>query len=432
MDVNEPSVPTQAIHNARLSFTGQASQRADSTAPEGGYGWKVVFACCCVSFWAVGSLYSWGVMQAALFKQGLSSPSTLSWIGSLTFAWIALLALVNARVIRLLGARTTALLGIFTLSLGHILSGFGTHHVGVLFFTTGILSGIGTSLCYFVVNVTPTQYFYRRRGLANGLVCAGGGLGGTVISLVMDVMIQHIGPAWTFRTLGLMTLSTALPAAWLIRERTPIQSDTFIEWHLFHNYKFITIFLVGVIATFPLLVPFIFIPLYSSSLHLSSNAGAALVAAYNISSAIGRLTAGIAGDSLGPLNTLLIVLFFTTISIFVIWPVTHSLGPMILFVIMNGASNGGFFATIPTVVGSEFGSQRVSVAMGMIVTGWVGGYLLGAPIAAYILEAHTSGGNNSPKAYHPTMFYAGTLAAIAMFLVAAVRLCVDRRIKRRV
>ena len=49
---------------------------------------------------------------------------------------------------------------------------------------------------------------------------------------------------------------------------------------------------------------------------------------------------------------------------------------MVLFVIINGASNGGFFATIPTVVGHEFGSQRVSVAMGMIVTGWVGGYLL--------------------------------------------------------
>ena len=47
----------------------------------------------------------------------------------------------------------------------------------------------------------------------------------------MDVMIQHIGPAWTFRILGLMALSTALPAAWLIRERTPIQSDTFIEWY---------------------------------------------------------------------------------------------------------------------------------------------------------------------------------------------------------
>ena len=57
-----------------------------------------------------------------------------------------------------------------------------------------------------------------------------------MISLVMDVMIHHIGPAWTFRTLGLLTLSTALPAAWLIRERTPIQSDTFIEWYLSLSY----------------------------------------------------------------------------------------------------------------------------------------------------------------------------------------------------
>lgn len=31
---------------------------------------------------------------------------------------------------------------------------------------------------------------------------------------------------------------------------------------------------------------------------------------------------------------------------------------------------------MPTVVGNVFGSQRVSVATGMIVTGWGGGYLM--------------------------------------------------------
>ena len=83
-------------------------------------------------------------MQAALFKQGLSSPSTLSWIGSLDFACIAFLALVNARVIQLLGARGTALLGISMLASGEILSGFCTHTVGGLFVTAGVMSGIGT------------------------------------------------------------------------------------------------------------------------------------------------------------------------------------------------------------------------------------------------------------------------------------------------
>lgn len=145
----EPSTPVEANHSARRILKDRdnilhASQYADSTAPEGGYGWAVVFACFSISFWIVGTVYSWGVMQAALFKQGLSSPPTLSWIGSLDFACIAFLALVNARVIRLLGARGTALLGISMLALGEILSGFLTHNVGGLFVTAGVVSGIGT------------------------------------------------------------------------------------------------------------------------------------------------------------------------------------------------------------------------------------------------------------------------------------------------
>ena len=59
-----------------------------------------------------------------------------------------------------------------------------------------------------------------------------------------------------------------------------------------------------------------------------------------------------------------------------LWPAAGSLGPLIAFVVVNGAANGGFFATMPTVVGAVFGSQRVSVTMGMIVTGWAGGYLM--------------------------------------------------------
>lgn len=60
----------------------------------------------------------------------------------------------------------------------------------------------------------------------------------------------------------------------------------------------------------------------------------------------------------------------------VIWPTSTSLAALAIFVIINGVANGGFFSVMPTVVGNVFGSQRVSVAMGMIVTGWGGGYLM--------------------------------------------------------
>ena len=81
-------------------------------------------------------------------------------------------------------------------------------------------------------------------------------------------------------------------------------------------------------------------------------------------------------DLIGPLNTLLLSLAVSAGSMLVLWPISNSVGPLIAFVIINGAANGGFFATMPTVVGNIFGSARVSIAMGMVVTGWAGGYLL--------------------------------------------------------
>ncbi|KAL2048725.1 hypothetical protein ABVK25_011042 [Lepraria finkii] len=408
----------------------QASRVSDSTVPDGGYGWAVVFGCSAMTFWFVGTTYSWGILQASLLQQNLSSASTLSFVGSVTAASISFLAIVNARVIRLLGARTTALLGMTLLALGEILAGFCTHNIGALFFTAGIIMGIGVSLAFMVVSVTPAQYFNKKRGLANGIVYAGGGLGGTIITLVMNSVIEKVGPAWTFRILGLATLGTGLPAAWLIKERSPIRTATFVEWRLFRDFKFVVLFIAGAVATFPLFVPPFFLPLYSNSLGLSSNAGAGLVAGFNFSSAVGRLICGLAADKLGPLNSLFMSLLLSAASMLVIWPVSNSLGPLIIFVGINGAANGGFFATMPTVVGTVFGSARVSVAMGMIVTGWAGGYLMGAPIAGYLLEAY-GGEHSTLMAYHPAMFYAGSMALGASGMVGLVRLYISKSLLKK-
>jgi hypothetical protein len=119
------------------------SRIADAQVPDGGYGWVVIFACSLLCFWFVGTSYSWGVIQAALVKQKVSTPSSLSFVGSLTAACISFLALANARLIRRIGARNTALAGVGFLGGGGILSSFSTKNVGGLFFTTGILMGMG-------------------------------------------------------------------------------------------------------------------------------------------------------------------------------------------------------------------------------------------------------------------------------------------------
>lgn len=150
----------------------------------------------------------------------------------------------------------------------------------------------------------------------------------------------------------------------------------FSRRRLFRDFRFIVLFFAGAAGTFPLFVPPFFLPLYGNSLHLSSSTTAGLVAAFNFSSAVGRLCCGLLSDFAGPLNTLFFSLFLSAVSMLVLWPVSNSFAPLVAFAIINGMANGGFFSTMPTVVGSVFGSARVSVAMGMIITGWGGGYLM--------------------------------------------------------
>ncbi len=82
-------------------------------------------------------------MQAALVEDGLSSPATLSFVGSLSTALISALAITNARIIRWLGAQWTAVLGVMFLGISELLSSFAVTNVAGLFVTSGVLMGVG-------------------------------------------------------------------------------------------------------------------------------------------------------------------------------------------------------------------------------------------------------------------------------------------------
>jgi len=129
----------------------EASRLADESAPEGGYGWVIVAACSLLTFWFVGTTYSWGVIQDALVEAKLSKASTLAFIGSLAVACNAAFAVINGRLVRAIGARNVAFLGVFLMGLGQILSGWALKSVAGLFITAGCVMGYGVS-CSFMVS----------------------------------------------------------------------------------------------------------------------------------------------------------------------------------------------------------------------------------------------------------------------------------------
>ena len=433
---SEPARQTSSSSTISLvaEEPGPASTNITSAIPDGGYGWVVVFSCSWITFLGFGLSGAWGVIQTALLETSLdgTSTSTVTFIGSLGLGCVVALSLFGTSLMRLIGARTAALLGILLLGIGELTSGWTTSSVGGLFGTSGVLVGMGICLCYAISNNLPTQYFSGKLGLANGIIKAGGGLGSTVLAIALEALIQRVGIPWMFRILGLVTLSTGLPAAWLIKERSPPRNAPFIDLSMFRSLAFNAVFLASAIGTFSLFIPPYFLPLFARSAGLSSRMGAGLVAGFNACTAIGRFAAGPICDWIGPLNTFLLTMSVNALSVLAIWTVSNSIGPLTIFAIINGVSNGAFFTTLPTVVASMVGPGLAIVGMSMNVTGWTAGYLLGTPIAGYLLEATGADKATSVDPYLPAILYAGGIAFVSSAFVLLARLKMDRRLKVKI
>lgn len=121
----------------------EASRAADSTAPDGGYGWAIVAGGAMLMWWLVGTTYAWGVIQRTLVNNGLAGPAVVSFIGSLQAAMVSFCATFNAWLLRHLGARRMGLIGVVLMGGCEILSSFTTHNLGGLFFTGGAMFGLG-------------------------------------------------------------------------------------------------------------------------------------------------------------------------------------------------------------------------------------------------------------------------------------------------
>ncbi|KAJ9122899.1 hypothetical protein QFC24_003937 [Naganishia onofrii] len=377
-----------------------ANYNYDDDFPEGGYGWVIITALFLNGCMWGGLTYSWGVVQLRLVQDKLSSAATLSFIGGVSSACMSIFATLNSNLVRRFGVRNCALVGSMLVAFAQIFSGSTTKNLSGLFVTSGFMMGTGCSILFMVGSILPSQYFKRRRGLANGIVYSGSGIGGAIMSITIEALIQRYGPGWSFRAVGLIALAVMCPSSWMLRERTRPKKGSFLEWRLFRDRKFGVFFCSAAIGLFPLFVAPFFLPMYGTSMGLSPSSSAGLVAGFNLASAVGRISFGQVSDQIGPINALIIALVWNAISLLVIWPVSTSLAPLVVFVISNGMANGGFFALMPTVVGSITESSKLASAMSMLITGWTGGYLMGAPIAGYLLEAF-GGENSGLEPYRP-------------------------------
>ncbi|KIW42984.1 uncharacterized protein PV06_06473 [Exophiala oligosperma] len=175
--------------------------------PDGGYRW-VCLACCFTI-----NCFTWGIVA--------SRPLDYTSIGSLDFGIAMLSALLVTRLARTVGIRPLTLLGSFIFGGGFMAASFASH-IWHLYLSQGVLVGLGVGFAYVPSIAVLSQWFAKRRSLANGISAAGSGIGGLVFSFATGCTIDHLGTGWALRITGVSGTLAIFVTAFFITDRNGI------------------------------------------------------------------------------------------------------------------------------------------------------------------------------------------------------------------
>ncbi|XP_039290550.1 uncharacterized protein LOC111047355 [Nilaparvata lugens] len=175
-----------------------SGQFSEARAPDGGWGWIVVFAAFMVNLIADGVTFSFGVIFVEFLHYFGEGKSKTAWIGSLFMAMPLLSGPVASFLTDRYGCRRVSIVGGVLAATGFIISSF-SNSMEMLFLTFGVIAGFGLSLCYVAAVVIVAYYFDRKRSFATGLSVCGSGIGTFVFAPVTQFLLGEYG--WRGTTL---------------------------------------------------------------------------------------------------------------------------------------------------------------------------------------------------------------------------------------
>ena len=136
--------------------------------PDGGWGWVVVAASFMAHFIADGCAFSFGVFYEEFLDVFQQTKGETAIIGSLFLSVPLITGPIASAITNKYGCRPTCMMGGFIAGVGLVCSST-VDRIELLFFTFGIVSGIGLSMVYFPAIVIVAFYFEKKRATATGL-----------------------------------------------------------------------------------------------------------------------------------------------------------------------------------------------------------------------------------------------------------------------
>lgn len=184
-------------------------------SPDGGWGWVIVLVSFFTQFLCYGSPIAVGVLYLEWLDAFGEGKGKTAWVGSLASGVGLLASPICSLCVSSFGARPVAIFSGFMVAGGLMLSGFAPN-IYFLFFSYGIVVGLGCGLLYTATVTITCQYFDSRRGLALGLISTGSSVGLFIYAALQKLLIEFYGLDGCLLIVGALALNI-LPCGSLMR-----------------------------------------------------------------------------------------------------------------------------------------------------------------------------------------------------------------------
>ncbi|KAL9596045.1 MAG: hypothetical protein Q9219_006061 [cf. Caloplaca sp. 3 TL-2023] len=343
-----------------LQSSSQYSEKADTQLPpvDRGIGaWKFLFGAFMIEAFLFGFPLNYGVFQSYYSTHppyiGNTNLSTIGTFGTCFYFFGAPVATYLVR--RYQQWQRVALYTGFTVSIVGLGAAGSARDFGSLLATQGAIFGLGILIMYYPIFNMLNEWFYERRGLALGIICASTGITGLFYPFALEVLLNKYGPAVTLRICAIALLVLCGPCLPLLKSRYPSYDGTEVpktNWSFLKMPLFYFFALSGLLQGLGFYFPTIYLPSYATSFGLSSTIGALLLVIYSFAQVLGQLAFGYVSDmrvrrfwqdERVPVEILVFVSpLVSGISIFALWGLARSFVMLAAFAMMYGIFAGGF------------------------------------------------------------------------------------------
>lgn len=360
----------------------------------------------------LGTVYAWSFFQSLLVKSYRWSYTDTAWAFSLVILSLGISAAWAGVNLPKIGPRKLAVAGAMLFSLSYLLGGFALYLGSIPLFYLGysVVGGIGIGLGYVTPVSTVAKWFPDKRGLVTGVVVMGFGVGAFVMSKVLAPLLLSSAKGDlvpVFVSLGVLFGVVLLPVAWFLQNpptelSSPSAAARAVSAPLepaTRDYLFSGQFLsMWVVFFFNIAAGISVISFQSSLLQeiwglsdpgvepaVLASYGATLIAVSSLFNGLGRLLWGTISDRIGRVETFRLMLASQMIVFGVLMTERNPwiFSALVCYILL---CFGGGFGTMPSFVMDAFGSKKMSVMYGAMLTAWSAAGVAGPLLVASLKD----------------------------------------------